>query len=121
MYTSKYDKESCKINDKETIYQIEYKHFNDNVIFNLPKEIIVNDPKEYSYNEISDIINETNNLDENKKYILYKYFKKNNLEYNSIILFLFNKYDASFFINKTYSSAIKENSKYNITYKFNLI
>lgn len=121
LYTSKYDKESCKINDKETIYQIEYKHFNDNVIFNLPKEIIVNDPKEYSYNEISDIINETNNLDENKKYILYKYFKKNNLEYNSIILFLFNKYDASFFINKTYSSAIKENSKYNITYKFNLI
>ena len=48
-------------------------------------------------------------------------------DYNKVIsvnqngIFLFNKYDASFFINKTYSSAIKENSKYNITYKFNLI
>ena len=121
LYKGSYNKSTYKMDSYDLVSQIEYKHFNDNVIYNLPKEIEVTEDKKYSYNEITELLENDENLTNIKKDILYKYFKENNLDYKDILLFLFNKYDTSFYINENYISQVKENSKYTITYKFKLI
>lgn len=118
LYLGKYI--NNQFSHSEQIYQIEYKHFNNNVIYNLPESIIVNDAKIYSYNELQNLLS-NDNITNKKIEILYKYFKKNKLEYNDIMLFLFNKYESGYEINKVYDSEVLEQCKFNISYKFNLI
>ena len=100
--------------DSYEISQYEYKHFNDNLIYNLPEEIILYDDEIFNKNTISIIENDKEYLLNRKIDILYKFFYKKGLDYTNIKLFLFNKYNSSFFIEKN-------NNKYKVKYIFNLI
>ena len=97
-----------------TISQIEYKHFNDNFMYNLPEQIILYDNNIYGEELISNITNNSDYLYNTKVNILYNFFKENGFNYDNMKLFLFNKYDSSFFIEKN-------SNKYKIKYIFNLI
>ena len=112
-----YNYETNEFNKKEKIYQLEYKHFNDNKFYNLPEFIEYIDDHIYStkeINELQNLVDFENIMKDKKINILYKIFGKNNLVDDNVILFLFNKYNSSFFIEK-------ENNSYKIRYKFTLI
>ena len=100
--------------DSHKVNQIEYKHFNDNVVYNLPEKITLYDNKTYTLNEINSIKDNEEFLNNKKINILYKYLYGNSLDHTDIKLFLFNKYKSSFFIEK-------DNVKYSIKYIFTLI
>lgn len=100
--------------DSYTVNQNEYKHFNDNVLYNLPETIELYEDKIYNEKEILELENQTEYLQNKKIDILYNFFNRKGLDYTNIKLFLFNKYNSSFFIEK-------DNNKYRIKYIFNLI
>lgn len=105
----------------EILYQHEYKHFNDNVLYNLPENIIVEDNKYYTYEDIYEYKENKDKLNNEKLNILLKYFNNLGLDYNNIILFLFNKYDSSMTIEPIKLRATKTEKLYKVSYKFNLI
>jgi len=121
VYSGEYNVSSNKYDEYKLVDQIEYKHFNDNIIYNLPEYISIESDKEYTYNEIKELTDDSDLIKEKQINILYKFFKENNLDYKDIMLFLFNKYESNFIINKTYDSPILEKCKFNISYKFSLI
>lgn len=102
-------------------YQYEYKHFNDNLLFNLPEEIIIKDDKEYTFNELEKYKSNNDEIYNKKIKILLKYFRKKGFDYSNIILFLFNKYDSNMLIETIKLRSTKKEKLYKITYKFNLI
>lgn len=120
IYYESYNKESdpnkkkYQFTNSYLINQIEYKHFNDNIIYNLPEQIILYDENVYEESLIKNIEDDEEYLYNSKINILYNFFKENGLDYTNIKLFLYNKYDSSFFIEK-------DNNKYRIKYVFNLI
>lgn len=109
------------IYDPVIIKQYEYKYFNDNLIFNLPEEIVIKDDKTYTADDLDNLKNNEDKIKEYKIKILLKYFSKKGFDYNSIILFLFNKYDSSLTINVSKLRSTKNEKLYTITYKFNLL
>lgn len=110
----KYDEDTYTFENSYHIDQVEYKHFNDNNLYYLPTEIIVYDSHIYKINEISqENINEY--FISRKIDILYEFFSKKGLSYEDIKLFLFNKFNSSFFIEKI------NNKSYKVKYKFSLI
>ena len=117
VFYHKYNTEKHIFEKSYQINQIEYKHFNDNLLYYLPTEIIVYDSEIYDKTIINDI--NDNNKEEyfnNKKIdILYNFFKEKGLDCNNIKLFLFNKYNSSFYIEKY------KNTMYKIKYIFSLI
>ena len=126
-YKGKYSKakESFMLNGNiETptiLNQYEYKHFNDNVLYNLPEEIVIDDKKVYTYNDLVKYKENDNKILEEKKNILLKYFNDLGLDYNNIILFLFNKYDSNMTIEPIKLRANKNEKLYKVSYKFKLI
>lgn len=102
-------------------FQNEYKHFNDNLVFNLPEEIIVEDKNNYNEKQLEDIKGNTKEIENKKIKILLNYFQENNLEYDDIILFLFNKYDSNILLEPIKLRSNKKEKLYKIKYKFNLI
>ena len=126
-YKGKYSKakESFMLNGNiETptiLNQYEYKHFNDNVLYNLPEEIVIDDKKVYTYNDLVKYKENDNEILEEKKNILLKYFNDLGLDYNNIILFLFNKYDSNMTIEPIKLRANKNEKLYKVSYKFKLI
>lgn len=100
--------------DSYKIDQIEHKHFNDNIIYNLPEQIEIYDEQIFTKKEILNVENDMKYFENKKINILYKYFYGNGLDYTNIKLFLFNKYNSSFFIEKN-------KNKYKIKYTFNLV
>jgi hypothetical protein len=120
VYSGIYDSIENKFSDKEIIDQYEYKHFNDNILFNLPENIEFNDDKLYSEEYVKNL-NEDSNMLNNKLYILLKYFKQKGYDYTDIILFLYNKYESNIYIEKIMNNHDKSNYKYKISYKFKLV
>ena len=96
------------------ISQIEYKHYNDNLVYNLPEHIVIYDKTTYNETTLNNLLKEDENLTEKKINIIYNFFRKNGLDYNDIKLFLYNKYESSFFIEKA-------DGECKIKYTFNLI
>ena len=86
-YKGKYSKakESFMLNGNiETptiLNQYEYKHFNDNVLYNLPEEIVIDDKKVYTYDDLVKYKENDNEILEEKKNILLKYFNDLGLDY----------------------------------------
>ena len=101
--------------------QYEYKHFNDNILYNLPEEIVIDDKKVYTYDDLVKYKENDNKILEEKKNILLKYFNDLGLDYNNIILFLFNKYDSNMTIEPIKLRANKNEKLYKVSYKFKLI
>jgi hypothetical protein len=99
----------------EYVSQLEYKHLNDNVIYNLEEEIIINEPKLVTYEKTLELQTEENIFSIFKKYILSKH---NN---EDIILFLFNKYKKDFESVSDKLTSNKSDKLYKVTYKFTLI
>ena len=126
-YEGKYSKatESFMLNGNiETptiLNQYEYKHFNDNTLYNLPEEIVIDDKKVYTYDDLLKYKENDNEIFEEKKNILLKYFNDLGLDYNNIILFLFNKYDSNMTIEPIKLRANKNEKLYKVSYKFKLI
>lgn len=121
LYDGIYDTEYHKYNIHSLIYQYEYKHFEDNLLFNLPEEIIIKDKKNYTEEEISKYKDNKIEIKNKKIEILLKYFYQKGFDYKNIILFLFNKYNSNMIIEKAITKNSISEKIYNITYKFNLI
>ena len=120
VYSGNYNNLELEFENHEILNQYEYKHFNDNAFYNLPEEITIIDDKLYTVNEL-EILKDKKILIERKKQILLRYFTKKKLNYNDIILFLYNKYDSSIYIEKKRLNAIKNEYVYKVSYKFTLI
>lgn len=112
---------NSEIEQPTILNQYEYKHFNDNVVYNLPEEIFIEDSKVYTYDDISEYKENRDKMTEVKKKILLEYFNNLGLEYNNIILFLFNKYDSNITIEPIKLRANKNEKLYKVSYKFKLI
>ena len=87
----------------------------------MPEEIFIEDNKVYTYDEISEYKENRDKMTEEKKKILLEYFNDLGLEYNNIILFLFNKYDSNMTIEPIKLRANKNEKLYKVSYKFKLI
>lgn len=126
-YTGNYSKttesfmKNSEIEQPEILSQYEYKHFNDNIVYNLPEEIYIEGERIYTYDEISKFKENRDEIIEEKKNILLKYFNELGLEYNNIILFLFNKYDSNMTIEPIKLRANKNEKLYKVSYKFKLV
>ena len=120
VYSGDFNKVTLEYDNYETINQYEYKHFNDNSLYNLPEEIVIEDDTLYSSDDI-ELLKDKNFLIDRKKQILLRYFTKKKLNYKDIILFLYNKYESGLFIEKKRLNAIKNEYTYKISYKFTLI
>lgn len=98
--------------------QYEYKHFNDNKLYNLKPEMSVTYPSYLTYDAL---------LENEKTDITIEYFTKCinkgcNKKYNkNEILFLFNKYKVSYLSEPVKLDIGKSNKLYKLTYKFILI
>jgi len=106
----------------KNISQYEYKHFNDNYVYNLESEFNVSDIQLYRYEELLD--RETNEIALKKfeEHICdkIKYITSNTIDKN-ILLFLYNKYQITFeskFERFDISNTIK---LYRLTYTYKLI
>ena len=112
---------NSEIEQPTLLSQYEYKHFNDNIVYNLPEEIYIEDTKNYTYDEISIYKENRDQMTDEKKKILLEYFNNLGLEYSNIILFLFNKYDSNMTIEPIKLRANKNEKLYKVSYKFKLI
>lgn len=121
LYDGIYSKSLYQYSNYSLIQQYEYKHFEDNVLFNLPEEIIIHEKKYYTYNEIIHFENNEKKIKDKKIEILLKYFEKKGFDYKNISLFLFNKYDSNMIIEHIRTKSSISEKLYKITYKFNLI
>ena len=99
----------------EYISQLEYKHLNDNALYNLEEQIIINESKLVTYEKTLELQTDENLFNIFKKYILSKH---NN---EDIILFLFNKYKKDFESVSDKLTSNKSDKLYKVTYKFTLI
>lgn len=126
-YNGRYSKaiesfvKDSEIEQPTMISQYEYKHFNDNTVYNLPEDILITDDKYYTYDEISKYKENRDKIEEEKKNILLKYFDNLGLDYSNIILFLFNKYDSNMTIEPIKLRANKTEKLYKVSYKFKLV
>lgn len=119
VYDKIFDKTDNEFTNLNIVSQYEYKHFNDNSLFNLEENIIYEDPKLYGNDYIETLKTEDNILNK-KLQILLKYFKRKGLDYTNIILFLYNKYESSIEIEKIKVNSNNTDNKYKISYKFKL-
>ena len=119
VYDKIFDKTDNEFTNLNIVSQYEYKHFNDNSLFNLEENIIYEDPKLYGNDYIENLKTEDNILNK-KLQILLKYFKRKDLDYTNIILFLYNKYESSIEIEKIKVNSNNTDNKYKISYKFKL-
>ena len=115
---NKYDSVNNVEISHEYINQYEYKHFNDNMLYNLQEEINISLPNIVEYEEL---IN-TYETDEYTLKIFTDYLNKvlNSKLNTNIILFLFNKYKVSYTSVPYKLNSSKSKRLYKISYKFNL-
>ena len=113
-----YDEIYAKDNSYHFESQYEYKHFNDNMMYNLQETIIVSLPDIVEYN---DLVN-TYETQEYTLKIFTNYLNKIlNTKLNiNIILFLFNKYDVNYISVPYKLNSSKSKRLYKISYKFTL-
>jgi ABC-type sugar transport system ATPase subunit len=97
------------------------KDFNDLADIKSDHEIVIDDKKVYTYDDLVKYKENDNEIFEEKKNILLKYFNDLGLDYNNIILFLFNKYDSNMTIEPIKLRANKNEKLYKVSYKFKLI
>ncbi len=124
IYDGVYDNDNCEYDKHIVTAQVEYKHFEDNLLYNLPECISIVDPVLYSEEDIMELSEDENLIKEKKIKILLKYFNKKGhggFDYENIILFLFNKYNSNMTIEVIKSTSITNYIAYQIKYDFNLI
>ena len=121
IYDGVYNNETYQYNNVECVDQYEHKHFEDNILYNLPEYLYLTDKKQYTISEIEQITENKDKIKQKKIEILLKYFNKKKLDYNNIILFLFNKYDSNIIIDKIKTKNMLSQDLYKISYKFNLL
>ena len=97
--------------------EYEYKHFNDNLIWNLDTSFDIKLPDKYIYNELLELETKEKTIEVFKKYILTH---KSDKYDDDIILFLFNKYNVNY-VSEQIAKTVKNERLYTLTYKFNLI
>ena len=102
---------------KDQKYNFEYKHFLDNVIFNLEKTIEIKYDGDLLYDELLIQENKENSLNVFKNYI-NKYIKS--IDSDNIYLFLYNKYKLNFLSTPKYNN-MNGDKMYELIYKFTLI
>ena len=101
-------------------YQLEYKHFNDNNLYMLPKELSFthDDITCFDQKNIKDYANEEVCFKYFKRYIKSKYYSKLS---DTILLFLFKKYTINKYEESIVSYNLKINKKYcTVTYNLTL-
>ena len=108
------------------IRQYEYKHFNDNKIYNLPPEIVFqhDDIKYFFISDLEKYKSKDACFYYFKKYInnsFSVFFNENNKIDDIEYLFLFNKYHINYLQNDVILFNEKYKKAYTITYKLNLI
>jgi len=121
LYEGTYNNEYHKYDSSKLVQQYEYKHFNDNLLYNLPEEIIIKDKKRYTKTELDNVKENNEEIERKKIKILLKYFNKKGLDYSNIILFLFNKYKSNMVIECINTNNTISKKMYTISYKFNLL
>lgn len=102
---------------KDQKYNFEYKHFLDNVIFNLEKNIEIKYDGDLLYNELLIQENKENSFNVFKNY-MKKYINIKNED--NIYLFLYNKYKLNFLSTPKYNN-MNGDKMYELIYKFTLI
>lgn len=100
------------------VNQYEYKHFNDNKMYNLKSEMQIKYPKYVDYDNLLIAENEENTLNYFIKCINSGVNKKYS---ENEILFLFNKYKVNYLSTPIKLDIGKSNKLYQLTYKFTLI
>lgn len=107
-------------NNKQTyanINQIEYKHYNDNLLYNLPKELIFDNIAIINIDQLKEYKTTQKCLEYFKLYIKNHYYNKLN---DDIMLFLFNKYSITYEDNIV-SYNLNKQPNYLISYKLVLL
>ena len=115
---NKYDAVLNNDTEHEFKYQYEYKHFNDNSLYNLEEEFTISLKDIIDYDQL---VNEYE-TEEKSLYLFKKYVNritKQQLNIN-IILFLFNKYVVSYQSEIYKLNSEKTKKLYKISYKFTL-
>jgi len=115
---NKYDDVINNDTEHDFVYQYEYKHFNDNSLYNLEEEFIISLKDIIDYDQL---VNEYE-TEEKALYLFKKYVNritKKQLNIN-IILFLFNKYVVSYQSDIHKLNSEKTKKLYKISYKFTL-
>ena len=119
-YYSEYNTDTHELGETQYFDEYEYKHFNDNHMWNLCKSFtIMHDDKAMSYDKLVSC------EDTNTTFEYFKKYLKKHTFYNAIdeitILFLFNKYSVSYISEPIKLSNDKSTKLYTLTYKFILI
>ena len=113
-----------KYNEAENLYyidkidQYEYKHFNDNLVYNLDTKIVIDYGKLVKYDELMNLESEEKTYEIFKKYM--SNYGSGSME-KSQILFLLNKYKISYESNSEGLSFAKTDKMYSLKYVFDLI
>lgn len=107
----------------DDIYEYEYKHFNDNLMWNLiPYFEICHENKTLTYEQLLDAETENNTFYYFKKYILNNsHYTFDESEINDIMLFLFNKYTVNYISEPLKLNVFKNKRQYTLIYKFILM
>ena len=117
LYVKSYNNESGEYYI-ENISQYEYKHFNDNKMYNMKTEMNITYPGYLTYDKLIEKENHDTTIE---------YFKKciNNIDSKEFtdneILFLFNKYKVSYLSEPVKLNIGKTEKLYTLTYKFTLV
>lgn len=132
-----------KIKIDSPVLYFEYKHFNDNLMYNLESEFTIEYPNIIDKKTLDDIVDSKNVKTKNEKsewnyfnnsvefslfkeYIQRKYLYDDENSYDNInmydihFLFLFNKYKISYIVKKVYSDLINNKDMYKIVYTYTL-
>lgn len=99
------------------IDEYEYKHFNDNKMYNLEKEILIKFDETFTYEELLELQLEKNILLHFGKYLNKSDFYIFN---DNQILFLYNRYKLNILSNSVKLNKQKSKKLYTLAYKFTL-
>lgn len=108
----------CNDENNKLKYNFEYKHFLDNVIYNLEQVIEIKYNDDLFYEDLLEQETHEKSLEVFKNY-MKKYIKVNNSD-NNIYLFLYNKYKLNFLSVPKYIN-MNGDKIYELIYKFTLI
>ena len=103
------------------IKQQEYKHFNDNYLFNFPNviEFTPNDVDYIYKKDLSIYVNQNKCFEYFKDFLQKKYFNCKSIKDEKLFLYIFNKYSIEYIQYKEQEKVLK--NSYKLTYKLTLL
>lgn len=105
------------------VYEYEYKHFNDNLMWNLTESFTVtHENTALTYEQLLEAENEKTTFYHFKKYMLNNsYFEFDDETVNDTMLFLFNKYKVTYISEPLKLNVFMNKRQYKLIYKFILM